>query len=182
MRIRPAATLAGVTVALALCADAAPAQVAQSPGEAMAAEIQKSLPAGWTCTVISEKEKMGHPHGLEEPLFRIDFVNENLVFRFENPPEATKMVHPNLRLHFHPIADRARILRTIEAERMYSWAIPTLFAETKDYIVVTSPMWQNHDSFKVGTATWGAGVYTEEANRQIAPLLDALKKYFDTRR
>ena len=180
--MRPTATFAGVALAVALCGAAAPAQVAQSPGDAMAAEIRKSLPAGWTCTVIAEKGKMGHPHGLEEPAFRIDFVNENLVFRFENPPAPVKLVHPNLRLHFHPNADRARILRTIEAELMYSWAIPTLFAETKHYVVVTSPMWQNHDSFKVGDATWGAGVYTDEANRQIAPLLDALKKYFDTRR
>lgn len=180
--MRSAAVFAGVAMAIALVGRALPAQTVQAPGEAMAAEIRKALPAGWTCGVVSEKGKMGHPHGLEEPLFRIDFANENLVFRFVDPPNPVKLVHPNLRLHFHPSSDRVRILRTIEAERIYSWAIPTLFAETKDYLVITSPMWQNHASTQVGETAWGAGVYTEEANRLIAPMLDALKKYFNDRR
>src|SRR5262245_8901863 len=151
---------------------------AQAPGEALASDLLRFLPAGWTCTVISEKGKMGHPHGLEEPLFRLDFVNSTLTFRASEGPGAPITAHPNLRLHFHPRADRERILRTIKAEEAYSWAIPTLFAETKEYVIVTSPMWQNHFTEKVGDATWGAGVYTDEANKQIDPLLRALKAHF----
>jgi hypothetical protein len=146
---------------------------AQSPGEAVAAEIRKHLPEGWTCTLIAETGKMGHPHGLEEPLFRLDFVNPTVAFTVDE----TKRVHPNLRLHFHPSAERARILRTIEAERFFSWAIPVLFADTRDYVVVTSPLWQNHYTEQVGTATWGVGVSTSEAVLLIAPLLQVLKKY-----
>jgi hypothetical protein len=173
--------VAGIFLAvLPLCAKLA--GTAQTPGDAVAAEIRKILPEGWTCTVVSEKGKMGHPHGLEEPVFRLDLENTHVAFREETDPGQVMMVHPNLRLHFHPSADRERILKTIEAERPYSWAIPTLFADTKDYVVVTSPLWQNHYSTKVGDSTWGVGVYTEEANRLIAPLLKALKTYFDSRK
>ncbi len=171
-----------VVVATVLSAWGTPVMAVQSPGEAVASDIRKRLPDGWTCTLISEKGKMGHPHGLEEPLFRLDFVNENLAFPVEDEPGRTKLVHPNLRLHFHASAERERILKTIKAEEVYSWAIPTLFADTRDYIVVTSPLWQNHDSMKVGDTTWGSGVYTEEANRLIAPLLRALKEYFNLRK
>jgi len=169
-------TIAPVVFAGALCAWTIPVGAAQSPGEAVAADIRKQLPDGWTCTLISEKGKMGHPHGLEEPLFRLDFVNSSVAFAEEIGP-----VHPNLRLHFHASAERDGILKTIEAERPYSWAIPTLFADTREYVVVTSPMWQNHFTTRVGDTNWGVGVHTEEANRLIAPLLQALKKYFDSR-
>lgn len=176
--MRMSSTIATAVFAGLLCGWPVPVGTAQSPGEAVAADIRKHLPPGWTCTLISAKEKMGHPHGLEEPLFRLDFVNSNLSFTVDD----TRLVHPNLRLHFHDSAGRERILKAIEAERVYSWAIPVLFADTRDYVVVTSPLWQNHYSTVVDTTTWGAGVYTEEANSLIAPLLQALKKYFDARK
>jgi len=174
--VRVSSTIATAVFASLLCGWPVSVGTAQSPGDAVAADIRKYLPDGWTCTLISEKGKMGHPHGLEEPLFRLDFVNSSVAFTEEIGP-----VHPNLRLHFHATAERERILKTIEAERVYSWAIPTLFADTRDYVVVTSPLWRNHYSTKVGNTTWGAGVYTEDANRLIAPLLQTLKKYFDSR-
>jgi hypothetical protein len=171
-------TIAAVVFAGVLCGWTPPVGIAQSPGEAVANDIRKQLPDGWTCTLVSGKGKMGHPHGLEEPLFRLDFANSNVAFAVDG----TRRVHPNLRLHFHARAERERILKTIEAEQAYSWAIPTLFADTRDYVIVTSPLWQNHYTTEVGGTTWGAGVYTEEANRAIAPLLQALKKYFDSRK
>jgi hypothetical protein len=42
-----------------------------------------------------------------------------------------------------------------------------------------SPVWQNQYTEKAGDTTWAAGVHTEEANKAIAPLLEAIKKYFD---
>ena len=174
--MRMSSTIRPVVLALALSGRAMSAATAQSPGEAVAADIRKHLPEGWTCTLISEKGKMGHPHGLEEPLFRLDFVNSTVTFADEAGP-----THPNLRLHFHASAERQLILKTIEAERVYSWAIPTLFADTRDYVVVTSPLWQNTTRTKAGTTTWAAGTYTEGANRVIAPLLQALRKYFTSR-
>jgi hypothetical protein len=179
MRILPAVA---VVLASVLFVSATPSPAVQTPAEAVASDIRKSLPAGWTCTPISEKGKMGHPHGLEEPLFRVDFVNMGVAFPVVDEPGRTKLVHPNLRLHFHASAEREHILKTIDAEQIYSWAIPILFADTKDYTVVTSPLWQNHDSMTLGNTTWGSGVYTEEANRLIAPLLRALKEYFDLRK
>ena len=151
----------------------------QAPAERVAADVQKQIPQGWNCILISEKGKMGHPHGLEEPLFRLDFFNTNLAFREETKPGDVEFVHPNLRLHFHDIAERERILKTIEGERVYSWDIPILFAETKEFIIVTSPLWQNNYTEKKGDATWVAGVGTQDANKAIAPLLEALRRYFD---
>ena len=174
--MRMCSTGAAFALTGVLCGWAVPVGTAQSPGEAVAAGIRKQLPAGWTCTLIDEKGKMGHPHGLEEPLFRLDFVNSSVAFIEETGP-----VHPNLRLHFHASAEREQILKTIEAERIYSWAIPTLFADTREYVVVTSPLWQNHYTTRIGNTNWGTGVYTEEANRLIAPLLQALKEYFNSR-
>ena len=175
--MRMSSRITPVVIAFVLCGPISSVGTAQSPGDIAAAEIRKILPDGWICTLISEKGKMGHPHGLEEPLFRLDFVNSNVAFLEETGP-----VHPNLRLHFHATAERERILKTIEAERAYSWAIPTLFADTREYVVVTSPLWQNNNKVQVGNTTWGAGVYTEDANRLIAPLLQALKKYFESRK
>jgi len=171
-------TVAAVVFASVLIGWATPVGTDQSLGEVAASDIQKHLPEGWTCTLVSEKGKMGHPHGLEEPLFRLDFVNLNVTFAVDGQ---TRLVNPNLRLHFYASPERERILKTIEAERIYSCAIPVLFADAKDYVVVTSPLWQNHYSTKVGNTAWGAGVYTEEANSLIAPLLQALKKYFESR-
>src|SRR5690349_12252683 len=80
------------------------------PGVAVAADIRKTLPAGWTCTLISEKGSMGHPHGLEEPVFRLDFVNTNVTFKVDVAPGKVESEHPNIRLHFYPIADHKHVL------------------------------------------------------------------------
>jgi hypothetical protein len=147
-------------------------------GHSVAEEIQKELPEGWSLTLIDEKGKMGHPHGLEEPLFRIDFINTNVVIneaRQMNGTNATSLFHPNLRLHFHSQANRDEILKIIEKEKIFSWDIPTLFGETKDFVIVSSPMW--HNRFDTGFAS--GGDFSAEANRALHPLLEALRKYVE---
>jgi hypothetical protein len=121
---------------------------------------------------------MGHPHGLDEPLFRLDFVNTNLTFNAKTLKGQNKPAHPNLRLHFHDTAGRAQVLQTIEAENIYSWDIPVLFAENKEYIVVTSPAWINYVKMEIGAA----GVHTGEASEALAPLIKVLKAYFDAKK
>ena len=179
-RVLPVGLIVAVaTVAGGSALSAQSGQKPQSAAESVAAAVRTHLPDGWTCTLIAEPGKMGHPHGLEEPLFRLDFENPATTFRDDIGSGTTRMVHPNLRLHFHAIADRERILRTIEAERVYSWDIPTLFAETGEYMIVSSPLWQNNNATTVGELRpRGSGVYTEEAHRAIAPLLAALKNHF----
>lgn len=113
--------------------------------------IQNILPQGWTYTIINESGKMGHPHGLEEPEFRIDFV-------YSNDAE----INPYLRLHFHNISEKEEILSIIEQQKIFSWDIPTYFIETKDYIIVTSPLCNQ-------------GRQTEE----FQTLEKALKDYFE---
>ena len=124
--------------------------------------IRTALPEGWGCSLIAEEGKMGHPHGLGEPLFRVDFTNPKETFE---GPGKTGRLHPSLRLHFHPVADRQQILKVIEAEKIMSWDIPVLFSETREYLIVTSPTWINQ------------GHYTEEAKKLMAPLEEALKKH-----
>jgi hypothetical protein len=139
-------------------------------GRSVAAEIQSVLPTGWSLTLIDEKGKMGHPHGLEEPLFRIDFVNTNIVIQEVEKIYGTNRVHelrPNLRLHFHSKVDREHTLAVIKKEQVYSWDIPTIFGETKEFIIVDSPAWYN------------GGNHGEEANRAMDPLLRSLGKYVE---
>ena len=143
-------------------------------GQSVAAEIRKQLPEGWSLTLIDEKGKMGHPHGLEEPLFRIDFVNTNLAVKETDRIHGTNgisIMHPNLRLHFHSRADRDKTLEIIRKENVYSWDIPTLFGETRDFMIVGSPAWYNES--KAGAD------HGEEANKAIEPLLGALQSYLD---
>ena len=161
---------------------AADAQTSQSQAEAVTADIQKHIPDGWTCSFISEKGKMGHPDGLEEPLFQLDFINTNLIFQFKIGSGQSRPVHPNLRLHFHSSANREQILKAIKSHGGDNAYPPILFAETKEYLVVFTPIWQNNSSEKIGDTTWGVGNYTEDANKVIAPLLQALKKYFDAKK
>jgi hypothetical protein len=125
--------------------------------------VRAVLPKGWKCTVITESGKMGHPHGLEEPAFRIDFVNPTEVFEDQL---LRKRLHPTLRLHFYRIGDKRHILEKIEAEKIYSCDIPIYFSETAEYLVVTSPSWINE------------GCFTKTATKLMAPLEQALKEHF----
>ena len=153
-----------------------------SRAEDITADIQKQLPEGWKCILISERGKMGHPHGLGEPLFRLDFTNAHLTFKYKIDAGLKKGqfmdVHPNLRLHFHDAAEREHVLQTIHDERIYSWDIPVLFADTKEHVVVTSPLWLNPVSDGIITTA----VRTKESHKATAPLVKALKAYLDGRK
>jgi hypothetical protein len=172
-------TAVGVLVVLFALSIASAAETNALPsGQSVAADIEKELPGGWSLTLIDEKGKMGHPHGLEEPLFRIDFVNTNVAIQETRQmygTNATSSFHPNLRLHFHSQADREQTLKIIEKEKIFSWDIPTLFGETKDFVIVSSPMW--HNRFQTDFAS--GGDFSAEANKALHPLLEALRKYVD---
>jgi hypothetical protein len=156
----------------------------QSPADKVAADIRQILPKGWECIAITEKGKMGHPHGLEEPRFRLDFINTNETFRVEVLPRYTNLVHPNLRLHFHDVQEREHVLRTVEAEQIYSWTIPTLFCETKQFIIVTSPVWINHTvaADETGKIIANVGMTSGEIRSSLFPLEKALKDYCNSRK
>jgi hypothetical protein len=113
---------------------------------------------------------MGHPVGLEEPVFRIDFLNSKTKFsythRFVSKPDNTETYNPCLRLHFHPITDKEPIMKTIAGMSNRSFAIPLYFDETKEYIIITSPGWINH------------GIYNKQARALYTPLEKALKSHF----
>ena len=128
--------------------------------------IQNVLPNGWEMEVMGQKGTMGHPHGLDEPLFRIDFVDRTHQFR----DSGGRATFPSARLYFYDIHEKDSILETIKKEAMYSWDIPEYFDETAEYIVVTSPLSIN------------GGIYTEEAIALYQPLDTALKEYFKLHR
>jgi len=131
--------------------------------------LQAMLPKGWSYTIASKSGRMGHPHGLEEPLFRADFVSTSGTFLRVLPGGKSATVQPSLRLHFHRREERPRIFDVIEREKVFSWEIPILFGETKDYVIVTSPEWVNH------------GVSTTEARTLYEPLEKALREYIRSR-
>jgi hypothetical protein len=123
--------------------------------------IQDVLPTGWEMKVIDQRGAMEPPHGLNEPLFRIDFVDPTHQFKGPGGLES----FPSLRLYFYDIQEKDAILNVIEAEKIYSWDVPDYFDETAKYIVVTSPLYIN------------SGCFSDEAMALYEPLEKALKNY-----
>jgi len=124
--------------------------------------IQEVLPDGWEMELIDRKGAMGHPHGLNEPLFRINFVDRTHQFK-----DLGGRAHfPSLRLYFYDLHEKDAILETIKREELYSWDVPDYFDETTEYIAVTSPLYIN------------GGCFSDEAMSLYEPLDKALKGYF----
>jgi len=146
----------------------------------VASDIQRVIPKGWKCIVITEKGKMGHPVGLEEPSFRLDFIKTNETLQMKIAAQLTNVVHPNCRLHFHAIEDREHVLRTIEAERIGCYDSPDYFADTKPCIVVTSWAWINQTFITNETAIWSFSSPGGEIGERVKPLREALKDYCDS--
>jgi hypothetical protein len=93
--------------------------------------MHDALPIGWEMKVIDRKGAMEPPHGLDEPVFRIDFINHTEKFNDIGGRE----IFPNLRLYFYDLTQRDAILKIIEDERIYSWNVPDYFDETAEYIL-----------------------------------------------
>ncbi len=124
--------------------------------------IHDVLPAGWELQVIDQTGTMNPPHGLNEPLFRIDFVDHTHQFK----DSGERVYNPSLRLYFYDIQEKDAVLNTIEAEKMFSWDVPIYFDETTEYIIVTSPLYINR------------GHFTDETEALYQPLENALKECF----
>jgi len=137
-----------------------------APGEALlVSRIRIDLPDEWQCTIETKEGQKGHPHGLDELLFRVDFSNPDKTFydRFKGK------LSPLIQLYFYEISSKAHIMRVIEKEKEYSWNIPIYFGETDKYIAVTSPPYVNH------------GVFTEDAKRAIRPIWNVLRKHIENK-
>jgi hypothetical protein len=78
--------------------------------------IGSALPASWQMTVTDQESEIGHPHGLEEPLFRIDFLDS--LHRFHD--EGGRQYSPSARLYFYDIAQDSTVMAAIEREKFYS--------------------------------------------------------------
>lgn len=128
-------------------------------------DIEKSLPEAWQSRIITEKGEMGSPHGLEEPVARVDFINALDKSEFEFMDDKN---HLSLRLYFYDIAEKQKIMQIIEKEAIYSWCIPVYFDETKKYIIITSPCYINKGSSE-----------DKEAKNFYYVFEQSLKKYFD---
>jgi len=128
--------------------------------------VKNTLPTGWEMMLIDRKGAMDPSHGLDEPVFRIDFIDR--THRFNDAGGRT--VFPGTRLYFYDINQRDAILKIIEKEKIYSWDIPDYFDETDGYIIVTSPLYIN------------GGHFSADAMALYEPLEKALKDYFNLHR
>jgi hypothetical protein len=150
-------------VFLALAPSCAKKSVA--PDEApLVSELRRQLTDRWECVVVQQDGQKGHPHGLDEPLFRVDFRNPHSSFPARWKRDEPKDLNPSIQLYFYDAAEKAHVMEVIHKERLYSWNIPIYFGETKDYVVVTSPPYVNQ------------GVFTEKAKAAIRPLWEVLRK------
>ena len=93
--------------------------------------IRQDLPPGWQLIVEERKGEMGHPHGLDEPLFRADFVNPHQHISVPSVGDAPKKLNPRIQLYFYSIDSKSHVMEVIEAERIYSWDIPVYFGEDR---------------------------------------------------
>ena len=127
--------------------------------------MQGSLPDGWECTIVYQDGQKGHPQGLDEPLFRADFINPDVSF----DADRRTGLNPTIQLYFYDIDSKLHVMKVIAEQSLYSWDIPIYFGETEEYIVVTSPSYVNH------------GVFTEEAKNTIRPMWNALRIHIECR-
>jgi hypothetical protein len=132
---------------------------------ALVSQIRNELPSGWVCTVVNQDGQKGHPHGLDEPLFRADFTNPQQVFEAPKGKNRAIKLNPLIQLYFYDIHSKAHTIKVIREESRYSWNIPIYFGETDKYIVVTSPSYVNH------------GVFTEDAKKTIWETWKVLRKH-----
>ncbi|MBN2074271.1 MAG: hypothetical protein JW762_01845 [Dehalococcoidales bacterium] len=128
------------------------------------AGIHEILPLGWEM-MLTTQESMQPPHGLGEPLFRLDFTDTINKFNVEHGIESID-ISPGLRLVFYDIDDKQLIMDIIETEKIYSWDIPQYYDESLLYIAVTSPVYIN------------SGFHDDEVMKYYEPLEKALKSYF----
>ena len=128
-----------ITILISGCTGKVPEELSEEKLGNEVLNIGEGIPNGWSYTVIAEEGKMGSPHGLEEPVIRVDFINQNE--ELENFG-TTKKYNPSLRLYFYNIAEKQEIIEIITGESVYSWCIPIYFDETNKYIIVTSPCYK----------------------------------------
>jgi hypothetical protein len=129
--------------------------------------IRQDLPPGWKLDVIEQEGEKGHPHGLDEPLFRADFTNPHQQILAPSSGNTPRKLNPRIQLYFYGLDSKSHVMKVIERERKYSWDIPIYFGETKDYLVVTSPSYVNY------------GVFTEDAKKKIRPMWEVLRKHIE---
>jgi hypothetical protein len=113
-------------------------RIALPPAEARLIEVEPVVHVRVHCHWQSDRQNaltVIIVHGLEEPLFRADFVNPTATL---DTNRGTK-VNPTIPLYFYDIADRPKVMEVVRKEMIYSWDIPVYFGETDRYVVVTSP-------------------------------------------
>jgi hypothetical protein len=130
----------------------------------MLAAIRRDLPSGWDCMAVWQDGDKGHPHGLDEPLFRMDVGSTYEVFG-AGLGRGLGSGWPLVQLFFYDIAEKPHVLNVIEAERLHSWDIPIYFGETDQYVIVTSPAYVNH------------GIFTDEAKKRLSPGWQVLRRH-----
>lgn len=133
--------------------------------DALVSRIRKDLPSGWQCTVNTQEGEKGHPHGLQEPVMRMDLTSPEQSFLGFREARLS----PLIQLYLYDIADKPHVQEVVEKEKVLSLDIPIYFGETEKYIVVTSPAYVNH------------GIFTDEAKQTIRPMWNVLRKHIENK-
>jgi hypothetical protein len=146
-----------------ICWASALAGESATAGPPLLRELRAKLPAGWSYTVYQGNEVKQVPHGMGKPVFEFIASNTNASFA-KDPVAGPAVQNPVVPLYFYPQALKPEIMKHIEKEKVYSWAIPIYFGETEDFVVVTSPAFVN------------GGVFTPEARRALRPAWKVLRE------
>lgn len=118
-------------------------------------------PDGWDCEIIESKFNPNDiPQNADTPIAIIKYYNSNREF----DGIGQSNVNPSLTLNLYPIDKKDDLINFIKSQQIFSWCIPIYFGETRDYFIITSPCFKN------------SGIFTENANSNIADLYSALDR------
>lgn len=118
-------------------------------------------PLEWECEIIKDNFNTNDiPQNMDLPIAIIKYkIQDRGFIGYSN-----KKITPSLTLDFYPIAKKNELISFIKSQRMYSWCIPIYYGETKDFVIITSPCFNNFKHL------------SDEVNASINNLQNGLKK------
>ena len=124
--------------------------------------LAEQLPGGWTVEFDLDPNISIIPHGMNMPLFAGYFTDSTRLLDCE----ATVREYPHLFLYFYSITQKDIIDSIVAEESVFSWCIPVLYGQTDSLYIISTPCYTN------------GGCFSDRHKEMIAPLHEALGKYF----
>lgn len=128
------------------------------------AALKENVPENWDVTVRVDQFSSETTTILtEKPKYVALFINRVDVL---SDTVCDGLLYPSLILNFYPVAQKESVVDSIESIHFYGECMPFIYAETNEFIAITSDCFKNH------------GCIARESQTSLVPLNVALKEYF----